>query len=101
MDFGNTLDKVLQSPSQDKILYIYFYQQSDFFAPECDVGTLVPFVRFFNTEWLKMHHNDLKCGEIVDNFCYIPKSFNFCSIKKRMGGGAMLANFGPLVQNLG
>ena len=37
-----------------------------------------------------MHHNDLKCGEIVDNFCYIPKSF--CSIKKRMG--AMLANFG-------
>ena len=22
-----------------------------------------------------MHHNDLKCGEIVDNFCYIPKSF--------------------------
>ena len=44
-----------------------------------------------------MHHNDLKCGEIVDNFCYIPKSS--CSIKKRMG--AMLANFGPLVQNMG
>ena len=32
-----------------------------------------------------MHHNDLKCGEIVDNFCYIPKSF--CSIKNRIGGG--------------
>ena len=31
-----------------------------------------------------MHHNDLKCGEIDDNFCYIPKSF--CSIKKWMGG---------------
>ena len=31
-----------------------------------------------------MHPNDLKCGEIVDNFCYIPKSF--CSIKNRMGG---------------
>ena len=26
-----------------------------------------------------MHHNDLKCGEIVDDFCYIPKSF--CSMK--------------------
>ena len=32
-----------------------------------------------------MHHNDLKCGEFVDNFCYIPKSF--CSIKNRIGGG--------------
>ena len=32
-----------------------------------------------------MHHNDLKCGEIDDNFCYIPKSF--CSIKNRIGGG--------------
>ena len=32
-----------------------------------------------------MHHNDLKCGEIVDNFCYIPKSF--CSIKTGWGGG--------------
>ena len=30
-----------------------------------------------------MHNNDLKCGEIVDNFCYIPKSF--CSIKNRRG----------------
>ena len=44
-----------------------------------------------------MHHNDLKCGEIVDNFFYIPKSF--CSIKT--GLGAMLASFGPLVQNMG
>ena len=32
-----------------------------------------------------MHHNDLKSGEIVDNFCYIPKSF--CSIKNRIGEG--------------
>ena len=32
-----------------------------------------------------MHHNDLKCCEIVDNFCYMPKSF--CSIKNRIGGG--------------
>ena len=32
-----------------------------------------------------MHHNDLKCREIVDNLCYIPKSF--CSIKNRIGGG--------------
>ena len=46
-----------------------------------------------------MHHNDLKCEEIVDNFCYIPKSF--CSIKNRIGGGAMLASFGPPVQNMG
>ena len=45
-----------------------------------------------------MHHNDLKCGEMVDNFCYIPKSF--CSIKNRIVG-AMLASFGPLVQNMG
>ena len=36
LDFGNTLDKVLQSLSQDRILYIYYYQQSDFFAPVCD-----------------------------------------------------------------
>ena len=44
-----------------------------------------------------MHHNDLKCGEIVDNFCYISKSF--CSIKNRMG--AMLASFWPFVQDMG
>ena len=37
LDFGNTLDKVLQSPSQDRILY---YQQSEFFAPVCDLGLL-------------------------------------------------------------
>ena len=82
LDFGNTLDKVLQSPSQDRILY---YQQSEFFAPVCDLGTLRPLVRFFFilSCW-KMHHNDLKCGEIVDNFCYIPKSF--CSIKTGWGG---------------
>ena len=45
-----------------------------------------------------MHNNDLKCGEIVDDFCNIPKAF--CSMKKDFlwGGGAMLANFWPLVQ---
>ena len=32
-----------------------------------------------------MYHNDLKCGEIVDNFCYIPKLF--CSIKTGLDGG--------------
>ena len=54
LDFGNILDNVLQSPSQDTILYIYYYQQSDiFFAPVCDLGTLGPLVRFFNTEWPK------------------------------------------------
>ena len=35
-----------------------------------------------------MHHNDLKYGEIVDNFCYIPKSF--CSIKTGLGGQCWL-----------
>ena len=44
-----------------------------------------------------MHHNDIKCGEIVDNFCYIPKSF--CSNKKRIWGN--VGYFGPLVQNMG
>ena len=91
--FGNTIDKVLQSPSQDRILYIYYYQQSDLCAPVCDLGTLWPLVRFF----ILSGNKDLKCGEFFDNFCYIKKSF--CSIKKRMG--AMLANFGPLVQNMG
>ena len=33
LDFVNTLDKVLQSPSQDIILY---YQQSELCAPVCD-----------------------------------------------------------------
>ena len=44
-----------------------------------------------------MHHNDLKFGEIVDIFCYIPRSF--CSIKKRIWE-ATLASFGHLVQNM-
>ena len=38
-----------------------------------------------------MHHNNLKCGEIVDDFCYIPKSF--CSMKEDLGervGGLIL-----------
>ena len=45
-----------------------------------------------------MHHNNLKYGEIVEYFCYIPKSF--CFMKEDffffLGGGA---NFWPLVQN--
>ena len=42
-----------------------------------------------------MHHNNLKCKEIVDDFCYIRKSF--CSMKEDyLGWGA---NFGPLFQN--
>ena len=42
---------------------------------------------FFILSSYKMHCNDLKCGEIVDDFCYIPKSF--CSIKTDffLGGG--------------
>ena len=55
-----------------------------------------------------MHHNDIKCGEIVDDSCYIPKLF--CSLKEDLflfsffflggggGEGATLANFGLLVQ---
>ena len=35
-----------------------------------------------------MHHNDQKCGDIVDNFCYIPKSL--CSIKTGLGGQCWL-----------
>ena len=34
-----------------------------------------------------MHHNDLKCGEIVDNFCYILKPFSFVLLKTGGGGG--------------
>ena len=37
-----------------------------------------------------MHHNNLKCREIVDDFCYIPKSF--CSMKEDFfffGGGGL------------
>ena len=45
LDFGNTLDKVLQSTSQDRI--ILYYQQSEFCAPVCDLGTLGPLVSFF------------------------------------------------------
>ena len=43
-----------------------------------------------------MHHNDLKCGEIVDNFCNIPKSF--CSIRKGWGGGQCWLIFGLLLR---
>ena len=56
LDFGNTLDKVLQSPSQDRnIVYLLLSAVWFFFvfAPVCDLGTLGPLVRFFNTEWLK------------------------------------------------
>ena len=35
-----------------------------------------------------MHHNNLKYGEIVDDFWYIPKSF--CSMKEDGGGGLIL-----------
>ena len=34
-----------------------------------------------------MHHNNLKYGEIIDDFCYTPKSF--CSMKED-GGGLIL-----------
>ena len=57
-------------------------------APVCDLGTLGPHVRFsFHTEWLKMHHNDLKCGGIVDNFCYIVISQSHFVLLKQDGGG--------------
>ena len=32
-----------------------------------------------------MQHNGLKCGEIVDDFCYIPKTV--CSMKEDLGVG--------------
>ena len=32
-----------------------------------------------------MHHNDLNCGEIVDDFWYIEKLS--CSMKEDLGGG--------------
>ena len=35
-----------------------------------------------------MHHNILKYRKIVDEFCYIPKSF--CSMKGFGGGGIIL-----------
>ena len=43
-----------------------------------------------------MHHNNLKCWKIVDDFYYIQKTV--CSMKEDLGCG-MWANFGPLVQN--
>ena len=43
-----------------------------------------------------MHHKDLKCGEIVDHFCYIPKTVY--SMNEDLGVGVS-ANFGPLVRN--
>ena len=36
-----------------------------------------------------MHYNDLKCGKIIDDFCYIPKSF--CSMKEDGGYGLILS----------
>ena len=30
-----------------------------------------------------MHHNDIKCGEIVDDSCYTPKTV--CSMKEDWG----------------
>ena len=35
-----------------------------------------------------MQHNDLKCWEIVDDFCYIPKTV--CSMKEDLGEGLIL-----------
>ena len=38
-----------------------------------------------------MHHNNLKYGDIVDDFCYIPKSF--CSMMEDfffLGGGGLI-----------
>ena len=32
-----------------------------------------------------MQHNGLKCGEIVDDFCYIPKIV--CSMEEDLGVG--------------
>ena len=42
--------KVLQSPSQDSILY---YKQSDLCASVCNLGTLGSLVRVFHTKWLQ------------------------------------------------
>ena len=40
----------------------------------------------------EMHHNDLKYGEIVVDFCYIPKSFCYMKVKffGKGGGGSGL-----------
>ena len=60
----------------------------DVFAPVHDLGTLGSLVRFFFIlSGYKMHHNNLKYGKIVDDFCYIPKSF--CSMNVD-GGGVIL-----------
>ena len=74
--------KVLQSPSQDHS--ILSYRQSDVCAPVCDLGTLGVSCKIFFSYWVatKCIHN-LKYGEIVDDFCYIPKSF--CSMKEEWG----------------
>ena len=84
---------VLQSPSQDSILYYY---QSDFCAPVCDLGTLGSLVRFFfHTEWLQNASQWPKMWrEIIEDIYYTPKTF--CSMKEDWG---MWANFGPLVLN--
>ena len=58
-------------PSKDSILS---YEQSDVSAPVCDLGTFWSHVRFFYIlSGYKMHHNNQKYGEIVDDVCYIPK----------------------------
>ena len=51
-----------------------------------------------------MYHDDLTCGEIVDDLCYIPKSF--CSMKEDFGGGRGCGLFlascsGSEFQNMG
>ena len=46
-----------------------------------------------------MHHNDLNAGKLL-KFSVISQS-HFILLKTGFGGGAMLANFGPLVQNMG
>ena len=63
----------------------------------CDLGTLGSLVRFFILSGYKMHHNDLKCWEIVDDFYYIQKTV--CSVKEDFGWG-MWANCGPLVKKI-
>ena len=87
--------KFLQSPSQDSILF-YYIVAVWFCAPVCDLGTWVSCKIFFSY-WVatKCIINDQKCGEIVDDFFYIPKTF--CSMKDDFW--AMRAYFMPLVQN--
>ena len=88
--------RVLQSPLQDSILS---YEQSGVCAHVCDLGTLGSLVRFFFIiSGYKIHHNNLKYGEIVDDFCYIPKSF--CSMKEDWGGALIWASCSEY-QNMG